>query len=592
MARRIRFAAVGAVVAASAISAQTAAAAPGWTLAQPAPPPGAQFKVPLGRPGDMKFYAANRGLLSVEGNSTIPRGLYAWDGQQWHELSTVCGGPGDTSRIAFAGPDEWWTVSEPSQPRVGSGTALCHFANGEVVASYSTPYQSSDPIQQMDAAACNGPNDCWFGGYDATSPSGDRRGAFHLHWDGTALHTVYAPFGHAVSGLWYQGGAFYETSLLGARPEDTGDPITPPDASSAPALIHEISGGQFQDDPFTPASQPNGSELLSVNGDGSQVWAVGGGAASGAGAPSGSSVARPPLAARSTGGPFTEVPIDSTMFGTNDRFADVAAVPGTPDAWAAVVPFDLRNSNTAKAEVVQLSPAGAVGTVTQLPSSGAGRGVAARVSFSAPNDGWLVTSAGWLFHYTDGSQPPLNTDPAWQGTITFRPNEAAEQFVPDTPPTDDSQLFAPPPVDIQPPVAPVSTTTKALPALLRHVKVKLHGLTLSVSFQLVRKARVGLVGRRGGAVVARVPTRTLRPGRYTLKLKLDRRRYPTRLQFLTREPGQASSGGGSGGSGSSGDTVTTGGGSGGGGGGSSSEPTGNGQSQSISRVVARASWRQ
>jgi hypothetical protein len=75
-----------------------------WRLEQPAPPPGAPFKVPLGAPGDLQFYAPNRGLLGIEGNDTIPRGIYTWDGVEWRQLATVCGGSGDTMRIAFAGP--------------------------------------------------------------------------------------------------------------------------------------------------------------------------------------------------------------------------------------------------------------------------------------------------------------------------------------------------------------------------------------------------------------------------------------------------------------------------------------------------------
>ena len=47
-----------------------------------------------------------------------------------------------------------------------------------------------------------------------------------------------------------------------------------------------------------------------------------------------------------------------------------------------------------------------------------------------------MTSLGWVFHYTDGALQRRDADPAFTGTITFRPNEAAEQFVPDVPPVD------------------------------------------------------------------------------------------------------------------------------------------------------------
>ena len=118
---------------------------PRWRLEQPAPPAGAPFQVALGSPGSLTFWSANRGLLAVEGNSVVPRGILAWNGQQWHQLSTVCGGPGDTMRIIWAGPTEFWTISEPSRPRQGSGTALCRFKDGLVAASYSTADTAAMP---------------------------------------------------------------------------------------------------------------------------------------------------------------------------------------------------------------------------------------------------------------------------------------------------------------------------------------------------------------------------------------------------------------------------------------------------------------
>ena len=158
-----------------------------WRLEQPAPPAGAAFKVPLGTPNDMEFYAPNEGLLSVEGNATIPAGLFFWNGRNWHQLSTVCGGAGEASRIAWAGPDEFWVITEPSEPRAGAGLGLCHFKDGVVVGSYSTAYQSPEPFRAMDAAACDGPDDCWFAGIGSEDPSGQHVGAYHLHWNGTSL---------------------------------------------------------------------------------------------------------------------------------------------------------------------------------------------------------------------------------------------------------------------------------------------------------------------------------------------------------------------------------------------------------------------
>src|SRR5262249_21692854 len=143
---------------------------------------------------------------------------------------------------------------------------------------------------------------------------------------------------------------------------------------------------------------------------------------------------------------------------------DVAAVPGTSTAWVTVVPFAQRGSTTARAHVALLSADGRVLEQDSLPSSGAGRGSAARIACVAANDCWMVTTAGWVFHYTDGTPLAPDSDPAFATPITTRPNEAAAQFVPDTPPADDSQINAPPPV-IQEPTPPPAKA-KQLKALV------------------------------------------------------------------------------------------------------------------------------
>ena len=246
-------------------------------------------------------------------------------------------------------------------------------------------------------------------------------------------------------------------------------------------------------------------------------------------------VRRPPLAAISDGGPFRDLSLTGATFGVADRFEDVAALPGTRAAWAALVPYADRGRTNAKALVARIDATTGATAVESLPPSGSGRGSAARITFTSATDGWMVTNAGWLFHYSDGSRPGKDTDPAFAGPIATRPNEAAEQFVPDTLPADDSQLFAPPPVAIetQSTEAPAPKQLKALITSIR--KPKLKGLTLVLSFRVTRKARIQLIARRKGKTVAKTANKTLKPGRHTLKLKLSRKRWPTALRFRTKE---------------------------------------------------------
>ncbi|HEY5815223.1 MAG TPA: hypothetical protein VIS95_02665 [Solirubrobacterales bacterium] len=537
MSRQATAALAALVIVAVLLPGRAVAAEPIWRLEQPPPPAGVPFKVPLGAPGDLEFWAPNRGLLTVEGNDTIPRGLYSWDGQSWHPLATVCGGPGDTARIAWAGPTEFWVVSEPSLPRRGSGLALCRFKDGQVVGSWSTRPEAADPFRQMMSATCNGPSDCWFGGVGSQDTLGERIGAFHLHWNGSDLFSVYGPQGRGVSDMQFHQGALFESTLVGRSPENRTEPVDLAELEPVPRLIHRIVGTTFANDPFEPApleaGPDDGTELLALDSDGADLWAVGGGAASGPSAPVGGTVPRPPLAARLVGGAFEELDLTGAEFGAADRFGDVAAIPGADDALATVVPFSDRRSTNSKATVARIDADGTT-TTTRLPAAGSGRGSAARVECPSPTECWMVTWAGWLFRYSDGTPLPRDTDPAFQGTIEFRPNESAEQFVPDRLPVDDSQLFAPPPLPLVE-EAPKGGRVKRLPPLLRRVESDLRGLRLTVSFTLTRRARVTLLAKRGGRTVARTPPKVLGPGRHSLSLRLSRDRYPTRLAFKTKE---------------------------------------------------------
>jgi hypothetical protein len=510
-----------------------------WRLEQPPPPAGAAFKVPLGKPDDMEFFAPNEGLLSVEGNAVVSPGLFFWNGRGWHQLSTVCGGSGEVSRIAWAGPAEFWTITEPSVPRVGAGLGLCHFKDGVVVGSYSTPLQSADPFRPMDASACNGPDDCWFAGIGSEDPSGQRIGAFHLHWDGTSLTSSYQPQGRGVSGLAFFDGSFYESTFVGAQAGGSTDPVKlgAPEPLG-PILIHRFSGGRFADVNFQPFPYPGvpaeGVELLSAKADGTDLWFSGGGAASGPAAPHDGSVTSPPVAVRYSEPFFQQAPIDISKFGSEDRFVDIAPVPGTHSAWVADQPYSQRGSSTAKATVALLGANGET-LVNTLPVSGAGRGSAQLVAGTGSEEAWLATSAGWLFHYTNGALLPENTDPNWAGTITQRPDESVAQFVADTPPPDDSQLLAPPPVVIEQKTSAGPQTSEIIPALLWDIKVSRHGLTVTVSFELTRLASVQLVAKRHGKAIARTAKERLKAGRHALKLSFSAKLWPTGLSFKTKE---------------------------------------------------------
>jgi hypothetical protein len=574
--RRGRAAAAALAVVLAGLTAAPAGAQV-WTLDEhPPPPAGAPFKVPLGTPGDLQMWAPNRGLLAVEGNSTVPRGLWVWDGERWRQLATVCGGAADTTRIAWAGPTEFWTITEPSLPRRGNGTALCRFRDGEVVGSFSAPEQAADAYRRMNAAACLDGR-CWFAGGRTTDPSGTREGAFHLHFDGGGLGVLYDRGGRGVSDLHGFDGRFHSASVAGAqvdsREPGTARPVTGEDR---PRLLGRIDGLSLRRDAFTPrpVADPDpddgrtppadATDVLALDSTGPRLWAVGGGTTSGAEpydpqGPTGAAMYdRPPFAAVLEAGTWRELRLDAE-FAPGERFVDVAAIPGTAQAWIAVQRFADRRSPGARGRVLRVDASGVVVEDVTLPTSGSGRGAVARVDCAGPADCWAVTTAGWLLHWTDGTRSPLDADPAFARLIDFRPNESAAQFIPDAPPPDDSRLFAPPPVEVQQAAPPAQApAVQQLPALLTSVRSRMRGRRqLVITFRLARRARIGVVGRRRGKVVARFRTRTFLPGRRTIRVRLDPRRYPTRLAFAIRELDVQTAPGDDLGAGA-GDTVTTG----------------------------------
>ncbi len=189
-----------------------------WRREQPEPPepePGVAkpaWQVGLGHVGGIAFYSADRGALITAGNgSTVPAGVWLYNGVRWRELSTQCGA--SDGRVAWAGPDEFWTVSngrpgqapnpQGNEPPIEDDT-LCRFraeppGKFQIVGSYATPGFLSDSYQPMDAAACLSANDCWFAGGPLTAPA---EGAFQLHWNGREV--VREPDlseGHAVADI-------------------------------------------------------------------------------------------------------------------------------------------------------------------------------------------------------------------------------------------------------------------------------------------------------------------------------------------------------------------------------------------------------
>ena len=197
--------------------------------------------------------------------------------------------------------EEFWVVSEPSLPRAAPGSPSATSRTAQVVGSYSTRVDAADPFRQMMAAACAGPDDCWFGGVGSQDALGERIGAFHLHWNGSDLRDFYGPQGRGISDIEFHAGSSTRARWSGAA----GEPDRPgrarrPRAGAEPAS-HDRRR-RLRQRPVHAGAAPRGAGRRHRAARARQrrhdLWAVGGGAASGPSAPAGGAVPRPPLAAR------------------------------------------------------------------------------------------------------------------------------------------------------------------------------------------------------------------------------------------------------------------------------------------------------
>lgn len=533
---RLAVLAVALVALAAAGSAR--ADAPEWHSEQPLT---AQGRTALGEVGDLECWAANRCLLITAGNSGMPAGLYAYDGAGWYLYSTVCGG--HEGRIAWAGPDDFWTISDQ---QVGQETeftsqlkhrSLCHFENGAVVASYAEPIGVAGSYLPMNAAACLGPEECWFGG--ERLPGTVNVGAFHLYWNGLSVSAVPSLTeqqpeledpGRAVFDLAYHEGSLFESVRVQAGDEAPGEP------EAQPYFLHRILPGAppafVPEAPPSPivyggaATKPTQLEGFRLSDDGEALWAVSGAAP---GEPGGVTVLR----LRAGASALEQVALNdpTPAFGVGDRVTGMAAEPGAEAAW---VGFRRSSDNvgTAPARLALIHADGTVDPPLTLAPEGEGVGAywgtAGPISCPAPGQCWMATQKGWLFHL--GPDPAPNTDPAMHALVTFRPPDAGLPSVPPTSlPEDDSGATAEHTEET--PVIAEEPLPRRRPPLVAKLKQRLVGTTLELSFVLHAKARVRLLAERQGKVVGETRRYTMAKGRRSLRLRLDPKRWPTKLDL-------------------------------------------------------------
>ena len=572
---------VGATSAAAQGLADDAGAA--WRLEQPAPPPPepgvpeAPAPIGLGRIGDIEFAPGmpNRGALITAGNPpTIPAGVWEFNGVSWHELSTVCGA--SDGRIVWAGPEEFWTISDgrPGQASGGEGripptrdNTLCRFSNpghkGEplrVMESFAAPAFEVDSYQAMNAGGCLNANDCWFAG-EPLPPEGVETGSFHVHWNGSALgEAPYPAEGHPVESMQRFEGRLYESARIaqGDRVETQEEPaplhvINPEGAANVFEGVRELPL-------YEPEEFPTALDFLHLSAGEESLWAAAGAQTT----PAGSKPGQVTIVRHPAGGGWRQIlgPEKTAESGKEpfpgETISAIAAEPGNESAWIGLdAPQDYRAasgpggeepSTTAFAKVARVAPNGAISSEDSqtLPSEpGVGpKGAAFVLSCPGPHDCWLATTHGWLFHLSNPQERSekeqgltLDGDQAFETLIVERPpDKGLPVVVPDTLPPDDSgllgELTTPPPSSLE--VFSHKEESRIQVPLLSHVHSRLvHGSTLELRFHLAVRAHIKLVAQRKKRVVASTPMHTFAAGNRSLQLRLDPKRWPTKLEFQT-----------------------------------------------------------
>lgn len=537
-----------------------------WRLEQPNPPaaeagvPEAPGPIGLGKVGDIEFFSPNLGALITAGvPPTIPPSVWLYNGQEWHEISKVCGAT--DGRIAWVSANEFWTISDgrPGQAEVNfkipptADNTLCRFADGKVVESFAAPAFEADSYMAMHAAACLNTEDCWFGGDSLPSESSET-GAFQLHWTGAGLlASPYPEEGHAIEGMQEFDGRLYESVRL--LEDDPGKQVPVPPALHV--LEPELAGAfeperrLHRETIYGTAERPWSLDYLHLSAGTTGLWAAAGQRPEASEEAQVTVLRDDPEAEQE----WTQVLGPSTSPSGKQDFPDqtveaVAAEPGGGEesAWIALQSLSEgleserdKSKASTPATVARISEDGAVLQQETLPAGSEGgvlpKGPADKLVCPAAGDCWLVTTKGWLFHLApEGERAlPVNTETSFTSLITERPaDQGLPQTPPDSVPVDNSGLPGEAPV-----LSPVPTVSKAQEELFVPVALVsalhsrlVHGTTLELRFHLAVKARIQLLAKRKHRVVAKTPTYTLKAGEHKLILRLNRAQWPTELHLV------------------------------------------------------------
>jgi hypothetical protein len=445
----------------------------------------------------------------------------------------------------------------------------------------------------ISSASCLTWNDCWFFGaygtvvhWDGTrlADASPRQSRSWLQGEYTAAIARQDPWGNPF-GVAVSATAEYYFPISASE-------VLPEHEGLAPPQMRVSSGGAFSPVPFAPPTSPQDhdpyrTDLVAVDFDAAgEGWVAGNPAGLRAWSQAESRPASPRLppppsplvpvslsgASTTCAGPpasrFTFTPLAFKAVEPPNSFlwSSIAVVPGAEEALAggSLLPkaegtVQDPNARPEDEPVIVRATCDGTSAVTRFrahedqtykgppptPLVPADRGgYVTSVAANAPNDAWAAVSMGVLFEESSSSSV---LTPFPQPPHLYRLTDGAK---PDAPEGDDLeerplelQLDAPivvlePPPPLPPPPPPptvTSTRTVNLPPAIFDVKAKLHKgrhLRLYLSFRVRRPVTIGAQALRHGHIVSEARPRRFTGSRGLLILKLDRKRWPTKVRFV------------------------------------------------------------
>jgi hypothetical protein len=514
----------------------------------------------------LAFRAWNRGLAAVDQINGSPYTVWLFNGTRWYPDPTfpgpsVCSG----TTVLWAGKLDYWLVGGQY---VNGAAGVCRFDGVnyqwdpiEIPAASLARVPASFQFQfTLHAGACFAWNNCWFfGDYGVVD-----------HWDGQAMSDASPGLGDSP---WLQGN--YTSAAAGvdaagnpfalavADASAGGAPLPPePDGSPGPQAFASFGGAfaPLTSNPLAPTGPgpANTADLRAVaTDDNGRGWI--------AGNPVGATnLAEPPTVSQPEPAPLLRVTSTGTAASCAGSFAYAPIGSANPPLsswlWQALSVFP--NSGAALSGGLYTDPSGQPqpGLLTaqcgqpprlvlfratggsSVPADPGGYVTA--VAANASNDAWAATTyaAGatappHLYRLTDGQPPdaPAGNDDETR-PLVFQIDPTIYVQSPG--------VVAPPPTTVTT-VTQQTTVTKSVkekPAIYdvkagKPVVGRGGRITLTISFKVRAPVTVGLEGLRGQKVVSSSGLRYFRRGSGHLELVLDRKRWPTRLKFITPHAG-------------------------------------------------------